>query len=605
MRRDLRFLQTMSVCAAAVVMLAAASVGYLHAQDARIIPEPSVAPRGIPEDWSNRHVVYTRNGSFEDMVKVRDDPRFINSVRRQKMQEQLRQTTPPKGTSLSESTSSKVDWGYSLGHFAGMALGESPAKYTYVSTTTPSCSDFAVYTIDTTKVAAGTQGNLVGLTKLYTGTSPAGICTGSGPTTLFAYAIGTNPSPLSPVISLDGTKIAWIESPGTGAGDAILHVTTYVAGQGTNATVRSVAIDTQMTNALCAPVAGTSCDDAIDYTSLTLPGCTTTPYSNNYSDLYVDYGSDTGFISADNGNLYHIKGIFLGTPTFDFCIGVNTFHSPIAMSGTVYDSANGVVYISDPVTVYAYSVGATSFTLASSAAYGNALLTSGPLLDSFNGYVYMFSGDDLTSHTSMTQFPVNLAAGPDVVVNLGPASGFSAYPTLFLGTFDNNYLTNGPAVAGSTLYTCGTSATNTAAQDLFAIGFHVNTGVAKFTPAMSANPNVNPGGGNGLCSPIEESFDGTTDRIFVGMGVPGTTAGANVVTMWNVTTQLTNPAATPTATATGYLGGATDFAVDAASSAAQAQSIYFGTLSPDPATGITTCGSNHYCAVKLTQSTLQ
>ncbi len=153
-----------------------------------------------------------------------------------------------------------------------------------------------------------------------------------------------------------------------------------------------------------------------------------------------------------------------------------------------------MVYISDPVTVYSYSVGASSFTLAESAPYANALLTSGPLLDPFNGYVYMFTGDDLTGHTSMTQFPLNLA-GSLAVVPLGPATGFSAYPTLFLGTFDNNYLTNGPAVAGSTLYTCGTDSTNTAAQDLYAIGFHVDTGVAKFTPVMTANSNVNPGGG--------------------------------------------------------------------------------------------------------------
>ena len=81
--------------------------------------------------------------------------------------------------------------------------------------------------------------------------------------------------------------------------------------------------------------------------------------------------------------------------------------------------------------------------------------------------------------------------------------------------------------------------------------------------------------------------------------------GSNVVTMWDVTTQLTDPTTMPTATGTDYLGGTTDFAVDGASSAAQAQSIYFGTLSPDPATGTTICGNNHYCAVKLTQSTLQ
>jgi len=607
MRCALRFLQAVSVCAAALMILAAISIGSLLAQDARPIPGPSVAPRGIPEDWSNRHVVYTRNGSFEDMVKVRDDPRFINSVRRWKMQEQLRQAKPlndEKSVGLSKGKSSKVDWAYSLGHHAGMALGESPAKYTYdTGTLPPSCSDFAVFTIDTTRVGPAVQGNLFGLTNLYSGTGP-GIC-GTTPTTLFSYAIGTGPSPLSPVISLDGTKVAWIEN--ATSGDAILHVTTYVAGEGTNASVRSVAIDNQVNNGSCAPFVGQSCDDAIDYTSLLLPGCGKTPYSNNYSDLYVDYPSDTGFIGADNGNLYHVSGIFLGTPTFDFCIGVNTFAPPIAMSGTVYDSATNTVLISDPLTVYSYSVGSASvgYTLTASYLYGNGLLTSGPLLDAFNGYVYMFSGDDANGHTSMTQLPVNLAVGSAQVVPLGPATAFPTYPTLFLGTFDNNYLTNGPAVAGSTLYTCGTDATNTAAQDLFAIGFHVNTGVAMFNPAMTANSNVNSGGGNGLCSPIEEAFDGTTDRIFVGMGDPGATDGANIVTMWDVTTQLTDPTTLPTATGTGYLGGTTDFAVDGPSSAAQAQSIYFGTLSPDPATGTTLCGPNHYCAVKLTQSLLQ
>jgi hypothetical protein len=608
MCRDVRFLRTV-VFYAAALMVAGICVRTLHAQDARPIPAPSVAPRGIPEDWSNRHVVYTRNGSFEDMVKVRDDPRFINSVRLQKMQERLRQTKPLNTKSQSKGKSSKVDWAYSLGHHAGMALGESPAKYTYVTGPQPNCDDFAVYTIDTSRVAAGVQGNLVAITNLYSGTVPAtGIC-GTAPTTLFSYAIGTGPSPLSPVISLDGTKVAWIENDAT-TGDAILHVTTWVAGEGTNATVRSVVVDNVVTNGLCAPPAGESCDDQIDYTSLAmLPGCSATPYSNNYSDLYVDYPSDTGFIGADNGILYHVSGIFLGTPTFDFCVPVNPT-PPIAMSGTVYDSANEVVYISDPVTLYAYSVGATSFTPAySRAVYGSGLLASGPLLDEFNGYVYMFSGADAetpTPHTSVTQLPVDLSSA--AVVPLGPATGFSDYPTLFLGTFDNNYLTNGPAVSGSTLYTCGTDATNAAAQDLFAIAFHVNTGVAMFNPAMTANSNVNPSGQQGLCSPIEEFFDGTTDRIFVGMGDPNYASdslGSNVVTMWDVTTQLTDPATPATLTATGYLGGTTDFAVDGASSASQAQSIYFGTLSPCPATGATLCGNNHYCAVKLTQSTLQ
>ena len=217
MRRAVRFLQTIAFGAAAVLMVADISVCNLQAQDARPIPAPSVTPRGIPEDWSNRHVVYTRNGSFEDMVKVRDDPRFINSVRLQKMRERRSQANLAGTGGTPGSKNSKVDWAVSLGHFAGMAIGETPAKYTFDPNAPPTCTDltavpptigdFVVFTINvpgTNHVAAGSQGNLVGITNLYSGTDPTGIC-GTRPTFLFSYAIGSTGSGLSPVLSLDGS----------------------------------------------------------------------------------------------------------------------------------------------------------------------------------------------------------------------------------------------------------------------------------------------------------------------------------------------------------------------------------------------------------------
>jgi hypothetical protein len=103
--------------------------------------------------------------------------------------------------------------------------------------------------------------------------------------------------------------------------------------------------------------------------------------------------------------------------------------------------------------------------------------------------------------------------------------------------------------------------------------------VANTTPAMSYNTNVNAGGTkNGVCSPITEFYDGTNDRIFVGMGEPGSNSGANIVTMWSVNSRLTSATAAPTATTTAtYYGGASGFAADNASVDAQANSIYFST----------------------------
>jgi hypothetical protein len=637
-----RFAQRVVFCVGTLLLV----TGTLPAQDAPTTPDFSMPHIGIPQDWSTSRVIYTRNGSVEDMMKVRNDPRFLHSYLLHYMREHGNQTRPPASAALNESGSNesglnengadenglsedrsaadaqdfllrfpghlpktrpappkknqhtKVDWAVSLGA-GGTAIGESPAMYTYSAT--PACKDFVVYVTKGTP-KAGIQSNLVGLTNVYSGTSPTGIC-GTAPTFLFSYAIGSGPSYLSPVLSLDGTKVAWIESTG---GHAIFHVTTWVAGQGTNATTGSVAVTGTFASGACTP-AGASCDVALDYTSSAYSGCTASADSNTNSDLYVDYPSDTGFIGADNGFLYHIKGIFKGTPTFDFCIPV---HAGVgtAMSGTAYDSLLNPpeVFISDSKILYAYTVtttGTPAYTLKASRTYANSNYSGpGPVLDIFNGLVYMFSAQDneTVNHTSMTQFPVSLASAS--VVPLGPAST-NNYPILLYGAFDNNYYNNGPFSALSTLYTCGADPTTTDAQDLYAISFNATTGLANTTPAMSANKNVDPGTANGTCSPITEFYDGTNDRIFVGMGQHGATSGANVVQMWTVNSRPT-AATTYNAEAVGYQGGTSGIVIDNnATGTAQAESLYFSTLYTSAAS--TTCGANNYCAVKLTQSLLQ
>lgn len=626
-----RFALRVVVCVGTLLLV----TGGLCAQDAPANPAPSTPQFGIPEDWSTSHVIYTRNGSLQDMMAVRGDPRFLHSFLLHNIREHNSLATRAANGGLNENdlseyksaadhisidtddfpiqnsqnseeekkwhhhhrlrhdTRSKVDWAVSLGPTSGMAFGESPAKYSFNPSQAPTCSDFVVYTIAASG-NPGTQANLIGLTNLYTNAAGTGFCAGTGPTFLFSYAIGTGLSDLSPVLSLDGTKVAWLET--RGGNTAYLHVTTWATGtgQGTNATTGSVAVN------------GASSDIAISYTNLAVTGCTSKLSSNGDSDLYVDYTTDTGFVSSDNGNLYHISGIFKGTPTFDFCIAVNNAVTANAMSGTVYDQLLKEVFISDSKTLYGYTVGASSYTLAGSYVYGNGSpndVGPGPMLDTFNGFVYMFTTHDKNDDTSMVQFPVALTAGSAVFVPLGPAS---TNDYLFFGAFDNNYYVHGPTNANATIYSCGTDSTTKTAQDLFAISF-LSTGLANTTPAMSANKNVNPGGNAGLCSPITEFFDGTTDRIFVGMGDNTAATGANVVTMWNVTSRLTNATATPTASAINYIGGTTGFTIDNnASGTAQAESIYFSTL--DTSGAATTCGAagtKLYCAVKLTQSLLQ
>jgi hypothetical protein len=613
-----------TVLGLATLLLLAVALPAQESPDAA----PVYSHIGIPQDWSTQRVIYTRNGAVEDMMKVRSDPRFLTSF----LLHNMRETSTPNGAAAQldnanpfapatdgedllpirarsrvrfppRSLNTRVDWAVSLGPLFGMAIGESPAKYNFNPNAAPTCTvganvgDFIVLSLKAAP-KVGSQANLVGITNLYSGTNPTGFC-GTAPTFLFSYAIGTGGSLLSPVISLDGKKIAWIEN--SSANHAILHVTMWTANQGTNATTGAVAIS------LC-PTAG-SCDYAIDYTSSAYSGCTASPNINTNSEIYVDYGSDSAYLGADNGILYHIKTIFSGVPTFDFCIPVNTT-AGTALSGAVYDPvmSPAEVFIADSKKLYAFTFSA-GFTLKATYTYGNGTLTGpGPVLDAFNNFIYVFSAKDTeapTNKTSVTQIPTSLAAGSGVAVPLGPAST-NAYPILFYGAFDNNYFNFGPKNAKSTLYSCGTDATTTTAQDLFAINFNTTTGIVNTTPVMPADKNVDPGSLNGTCSPITEFYDGTTDRIFVGMGQHSATTGANVVQMWNVTTQLNNAADTFTAQATGYLGGASGLIIDNAANTGtypQAASVYFSTLATSAASTI--CGASNYCAVKLTQSGLK
>ncbi len=479
-----------TVLGLATLLLLAAALPAQESPDGAPIAYPHI---GIPEDWSTQRVIYTRNGSVEDMMKVRSDPRFLTSFLLHNMREtstpngaaaQLNNANPfaaptdgedllpiqvrPKVLRHPRSTNTKIDWAVSLGPLFGMAIGESPAKYSFNPNAAPTCTVGAVvgdFIVLSLKAApkVGSQANLVGITNLYSGTSPTGYC-GTAPTFLFSYAIGTGGSLLSPVISLDGKKIAWIEN--SSANHAILHVTTWAANQGTNATTGAVAIG-------ACPTVG-SCDLAIDYTSSAYSGCTASAKINTNSEIYVDYGSDSAYLGADNGILYHIKTIFTGAPTVDYCIPVNA-SAGTALSGAVYDPLlnPAEVFIADSKKLYAFTFNA-GFTLKATYTYGAGTLTGpGPVLDAFNNFIYAFSAKDIatpTAHTSVTQVPTSLAAGSGVAVPLGPAST-NVYPILFYGAFDNNYFTFGPKNAKSTLYSCGTDATTTTAQDLFADQF--------------------------------------------------------------------------------------------------------------------------------------
>jgi hypothetical protein len=378
---------------------------------------------------------------------------------------------------------------------------------------------------------------------------------------------------------VDGKKAVFIEA----GARAILHVVTWATGvgQGTDATTGAVAPN------------GASSATSLDYTNITTAGCTANGSTDPNGSPYVDYGNDVVYLTAGNGVLYHVKNVFNGTPTLDYCITVTAGAS---LTSPVYDSVTNKVYVSDGRKVFAYTPGATSFTAAGSqtiSATANSIILS-PMVDSTNGVMYVFSNNNNAGTNSIvSQIPLTMTSHTDAAI--GPRSN----SFIWVGDFDNAYF-NAPS--GGSLYACGTQTASASKPALYTLSFTA-AGLMNTTPAMSNdvtfNGGTNPGG---ICSPLTSFSDGTNDRLFVGVGANGATTGNNIMAMFNINARITSNATAPAATAANELGGTSGITIDNTSASPQAASIYFGTMAKGAAAP---CGANLFCAVKLTQSGLQ
>ncbi len=552
---------------------------------------------GLPQDWSTRHLIFTNGVSPEVAAASERDPRYwINW-----MLHTANSMMPSVANISSSPNRIGIDWAMSLGG-GYMPVGETPAKFSFNTNGQPSCAnDYVVFTINATPGAG--QANIVAFNNLYTGKTSSSCPFGpqtppttdyTQPTFLWSYQAGNSAIALSPVLSLDGTKVAFVE----GTTPPTFDVLTWVSGQGTDATHPAT------------PGTGGSSLVQLAYTNTAVTGCTPNATTGDSdSSAYIDYINDVAYVGADNGVLYRITGVFKGTPTLQYCVTVN---ANSFLTSPVYDSVHNEVFVSDGYSIYGYTPGATGFTLVNSAtvvaaAGPNPSIVLSPIVDPSNGFVYLFSRDDSTNAKSIAvQLNTALTSQVQAGIGLKITGAGNAYDFILDGDFDNAYYTNGPKTGAGTLYACGTDANNAAKPSLYALSFSAPNGTMNATPAMSDNRHINTAANpNSVCAPLLDFFDGTNDRLFVGVGTVGSTAGGNQVTEWNVNTRITSNATLPNATASSYWGGTSAFTIDNISTEPQAASIYFGTLSTPAPLTTTPCGAGDYCAVKLTQSALQ
>jgi hypothetical protein len=577
---------------------------------------------GLPQDWSHRHVIFSRPANLAALVAIRQDPRLMHQLLRRNAlglnralglnsaprangpdgidsEEFARPEEPEHLEEQAEENDENADraagaehrhrhrqrpggadWSVTLGgNGTNVVRTASPAKYSFDVAAAPDCvKDFVVF--PTSLAGSAGQASIVAYNQLYSTQGVAGgFCNQNTPAVKWAYR---TPGAIlsSPVLSLDGSKVAWV------ARNGVVHVLTVGTTGGNGISVTQ-------------PAAQGTGNNAVD-TRRTLSGAPIVTLSS----LWVDYTDDVGYVGDDNGVLHKLTGIFLGTPAEVTSGGWPvTLNAAANLNGPVFDSVTRNIFVTDSLGHLSYvrevgstsgacgagtapCVGATVLTITSGGAIADS-----PIVDSTTGRVFTETG---ANGTSAAIVQTDTALGSVVTVNVGAQDG-TAGNALHNGDFDNNYF-NDPSTGF--YYVCGKGPTNaTRFPTLYRIGFGAS-GI--MNGARDAGPGFRMATSRGQCSPATEFFNtsSTTDWLFLSVNPNCIGIGGGCLFSFNITAGM--PAGFTARR--GESAGTSGIVADNVSPLPQASSIYFSNeanaLCGD---GISTGG----CAIKVTQAGLQ
>ena len=400
------------------------------------------------------------------------------------------------------------------------AAGLSPAKYSFSTTAAGNCSTAAQpdYVVYSTGMAgtSGSQANIIAYDNIYSG------CTGVAPLVYWSYYTGTGTVATSPVLSLDGTKVAFIENTGTGA---VLRILKFASGEGSDSTSPVAPAHTAYTS----------------WSSCTSGSCMiSVPFANVAGDTtsspYYDYQNDAIYVGDSIGYLHKFSPVFSGTPA-ELKGGGTTSGWPQEISASnplaspIYDPnfqcsktncSGGTVFVSPTgsgtgqnfhnIAGVGGSLNITNTgTLFSATSTGSV---DSPILDSSAGMVYLFVNNDTGGHAGVYQLPESLASNTEATVGTGSDTG-----SLYSGAFDNAYYTSTSSTQPiGHIWVCGNSGGNPALYPIL-----INGASGMTTGAITAGPTVS--GTASACSPVTEfcvnggancTASAGTDYLFVG-----------------------------------------------------------------------------------------
>jgi hypothetical protein len=526
----------MSFCFATCFQRKSVQIGFVAILVSGLSAQVSdLHPRiGVPEDWTHHHIKFNSAFLRQHPEIAAREPRAAAQLYREaflQAQAQMGSVLPTAQTAASETLTPHRDWSVPLGN-GRLSFGQFPAKWNGDPTAAPSCTtDFVVYTLNAVG-ATGGQPSIVGINNLYSGGATP-LCSGA-PNFLFTYntnAIVNGRITTSPVLSLDGKKVAFVETtPASGTKSTVFHVLNIPTSG-----MHGTAVPSS------APPAGA------------LTSTTIAAMSDTRSSPWVDYASHTAYVALDDGRLYKITGVFSGTPTvvttppWPILIHLNSYlSSPVldSTTGNIFLGAgNGRLYtvnVNTPGPVTTIQVGRTGSTTPG--------ILDSVMFDATGATVFTVTANDNVL-TGAAVVQVNATSPFSVVtrVRIGQGSSAGTGVNLYDGDFDNNYFTS-PATGHMLI--CGTGTADTTPYR-YLLNFNAS-GVLQ--PGSSTQISTDA---TARCGPVTEYFNpnisGGTDFFFWGVTKSCPTHAAGCVMA------LTNEA---TLTTFGVTGGTSGIIID-------------------------------------------
>jgi hypothetical protein len=496
---------------AAVLLLIGLAAGC--GQQPKLIT-PNSSRRGVVDDWTTHHVKFSnpgteadaiRNGTHDKWLRITTDPRFqMQQLKRspawQNRFRHIKYPPPSRHPGDTGIPGLNRDWAYPIAPAGNGTLSSAfPAKYSFDINATPSCSDYVVFPVDIS--GSTTQANIVGFNNLYDGTCPSSSPTGQPftPTLQFAYYVDSGSVWGSPVLSEDGTKVAFV-AHNLSNGATTFHVVT-LGTTGNNGTAYNAPVTPCTVNGVQSCITNNAVDTSISIAS------------DSYSSPFVDYAGDVAYVGDDAGSLHKIAGVFRGTPTeatgggWPFTIPPGNPHP--FLNSPVYDSVSQHIFVTSFVTSgYLYCIDVSSGTPALCIPTGSVNIgdagENGPTVDSTAGTVF---AEGAISSSVLTQATISL--GNVVQAAMGDSG------VLYSGDFDNAYYSGNYAYGY--LYFCGSATGTQNEPTLYRIGFDssgtmdgANDG--NFYPLATTTYASS-------CTPLTEIYNANQGKDYLFLGV--------------------------------------------------------------------------------------